>query len=88
MKQAMKQIIRLVAFLAVGSIQVFGNPIDSMKEYQAIEKEICYEADNEKHCLACGFLGSRFYPSVRKALCQGALFGTDPARPYRPGLCP
>ena len=76
--------IRLT-FIGLNSRNICLNPIDRLKEHQASEKEICYEADNEKNCLACGFLMNKFYPGVRKALCQGALFGTDPARFYGTG---
>jgi len=48
----------------LNSRSIYPNPIDSLKEYQASEKEICYEADKEEHC--AGYV--RFDMSVRVKL--------------------
>jgi len=55
-----------VTSTGLNSRNIFPNPIDSLNEYQASEKEICYEAEKEKNGLACGFFGGKFYPGVRK----------------------
>jgi len=34
----------------LNSRNIYPNPIDSLREYQTSEKEICYEADKEEHC--------------------------------------
>ena len=39
------------------SRNIYPNPIDNLKTYQAIAEEICHEADKASDCDAHGFLG-------------------------------
>jgi hypothetical protein len=62
----------------LNSRNICPNPIDSLKEYKASEKEICYEADNEGHCLARSF----FRDWLGADTTNGSLM-TELQRPYR-----
>ena len=54
-----------MTFTGLNSRNIYLNPIDNLKEYQASEKETCYEADKESDCETRVLLGDWFYRKIK-----------------------